>query len=894
MFTQSISPCPLISTPPMLVWQVCGYNMANVVKARCAGVSRLLSWRCWSRAQYLSTTTFHLDAESQTNGRPTSGSISRRLKDEADTVIIGGGVVGTGLAYCLAKAGQKDVVLLEKTELTAGSTWHAAGLTTYYNPGINMKKVHWDSLNVFKEVERETGQDVGFHGPGTIRLASTPERVDEFRYQMQRQGWNKAPQWLLTPEEVHQMHPLLNMDKVLMGLHNPGDGHIDPYSLTQAYAIGARMYGADIYQQAGVTGMSMRSDGSWNVDTPHGTIHAQRVVNAAGFWAHEIGRLCGLELPLVTVQHMYVVTGPIPEVQARETELPVIRDLEGSYYARQERDGLIIGPYERAELMKMQNHWVSDGVPPGFGKELFDSDLDRISEYLEAAMEMIPAVRDADITRDVCGPITCTPDHLPLVGPFMAPGLRNYWLAAGVFGGVIHSGGLGKYLTHWIMSGEPPYDLIETDPNRFCESWCNRNFVATRCRESFGFNNIIIWPKEERPAGRPTTRVSGIYQALLDKGAEMGFHSGWEQPNWFAKEGDAPGYRPSFRRTNWFYPVERECELVLSKAGVIDLTPFGKFEVGGPDAARLLDYLFANNLPQVGRTRVSHMLTPSGGVYAEMTVTRLGEDQFFLVTGSGSELHDLRWIENHAWKGGYDVVITNVTDDMGVLGIAGPRSRRVLAKLTSHDLSKEGFKFLSCQQLSLGGVHVRAVRISYTGELGWELYHAREDTARLYEALMSAGQEFGLGDFGTYAMGSLRLEKGFRGWGAEMTVDNNPLEAGLGSFIKINKPADFIGKAALQQLQQEGLTRKLVCLTVEVEEDGPDAEGNETIWHQGEVVGFTTSGAYGYRVQESLAYAYVPFHLAQPGTVVQVELLGSRRPATVQQEPLVKRAREEI
>ncbi|KAI8483162.1 hypothetical protein Bbelb_390440, partial [Branchiostoma belcheri] len=410
-------------------------------------------------------TTSSSPSTANSEDRATSGPLGKRLKDQAETVIIGGGCVGTSLAYHLAKAGQKDVVLLEKTELTAGSTWHAAGLTTLFHPGINVKNLHHYSIWLFNELEKETGQNVGFHTPGSIRIASTPTRVDEFRYQMQRQGWNKAPQWLLTPEEVHQMHPLLNMDKVLMGLHNPGDGHIDPYSLTQAYAIGARMYGADIYQQAGVTGMSMRSDGSWNVDTPHGTIHAQRVVNAAGFWAHEIGRLCGLELPLVTVQHMYVVTGPIPEVQARETELPVIRDLEGSYYARQERDGLIIGPYERAELMKMQNHWVSDGVPPGFGKELFDSDLDRISEYLEAAMEMIPAVRDADITRDVCGPITCTPDHLPLVGPFMAPGLCNYWLAAGVFGGVIHSGGLGKYLTHWIMSGQPPYDLIETDPN---------------------------------------------------------------------------------------------------------------------------------------------------------------------------------------------------------------------------------------------------------------------------------------------------------------------------------------------------------------------------------------------------------------------------------------------
>ncbi|XP_078608575.1 dimethylglycine dehydrogenase, mitochondrial-like [Branchiostoma floridae x Branchiostoma japonicum] len=861
------------------------YNMAPAVAARCAGVSRLLPWRCRPRA-HLSTTAFHLS--SQTNDRTTSEPLSRRLKDEANTVIIGGGVVGTGLAYCLAKAGQKDVVLLEKTELTAGSTWHAPGNATYYNPGISMKKVQWESFKVFKEVERETGQDVGFHGPGTIRLASTPERVDEFRYQMQRQGCHDAPQWLLTPEEIHEMHPLLNMDKVLMGLYNPGDGHIDPNSLTQAYAIGARMYGADVYEQTGVTGMSMRGDGSWNVDTQHGTIHAQKVVNAAGFWAHEIGQLCGLELPLVAVQHLYVVTGPIPEVKARKTELPVIRDLEASFYARQERDGLIIGAHERAELVKMQTHWVSDGVPPDFGKKLFESDLDRISEYLEAAMDMIPAARNADIARDVCGPITCTPNHLPLIGPYMAPGLRNYWLAAGVFAGVLQSGGLGKYLTHWIMNGEPPYDLTEVDPNRFSESWCNRNFVAAKCRESYAFNNIIIWPKEERPAGRPTARVSGIYQTLLDKGAEMGFHSGWEQPNWFAKEGDTPGYRPSFRRTNWFHPVGRECELVLSRAGVIDLTPFGKLEVSGPDAARLLDYLFANELPQVGRACTSHMLTSSGGVYAEMTVTRLEEDHFFLVTGSGSELHDLRWIEDHVWKGGYDVTITNVTDNMGVLGIAGPRSRDVLAKLTSGDLSEEGFKFLSCQQLSLGGVRVRAVRISYTGELGWELYHAREDTARLYEALMSAGQEFGLGDFGTYAMGSLRLEKGFRGWGAEMTVDNNPLEAGFDSFIKMDKPADFIGKQTLQQLQQEGLTRKLVCLTVEVEENGPDAEGNETIWHQGKVVGNTTSGAYGYQIQKSIAYAYVPLHLAEPGTVVEVELLGSRRPATVQQEPLVQ------
>ncbi|XP_066273140.1 dimethylglycine dehydrogenase, mitochondrial-like [Branchiostoma lanceolatum] len=833
-------------------------------------------------------TTSSSSSTANSEDRASSGPLGKRLKDQAETVIIGGGCVGTSLAYHLAKAGQKDVVLLEKTELTAGSTWHAAGLTALYHPGINVKNLHYYSIWLFNELEKETGQNVGFHSPGSIRIASTPERVDEFRYQMQRQGWNKAPQWLLTPEEVHEMHPLLNKDKVLMGLYNPGDGHIDPYSLTQAYAIGARMYGADIYQKTMVTGLGMRGDGSWNVDTPYGTIHAQRVVNAAGFWSHELGLMTGFELPLIPVHHQYVITGPVPELKSRTQEIPVIRDLEGSYYLRQERDGILIGPYEKEDKMELQDHWIKDGVPPGFGKELFESNLDRISDNLEAAMEMVPVFRDAEISRIVCGPIMYTPDILPLMGPYRAQGAQNYWMAAGFGYGVIHSGGAGKYLTDWILNGEPPYDLIELDPNRYGETWCDRQYVATKARESYGYNNVVGYPKEERFAGRPTARVSGIYQTLLDKGADMGFHSGWEQPSWFAEEGDTHGYHPSFRRTNWFHPVGRECELVLSRAGVIDLTPFGKFEIKGPDSVKFLDYLCANNVPKTGKTCISHMLTPRGRVYAELTISRLGEDHFFAITGSGSEFHDLRWMEDHALKGGYDVTISNITDEVACLGIAGPRSRDVLEKLTSGDLSEEGFKFLAVHDISLGGVDVRAIRISYTGELGWELYHAREDTARLYEALMSAGQEFGLGDFGTHAMGSLRLEKGFRGWGAEMTVDNNPFEAGLDFFIKLNKPADFIGKQSLQQLQQEGLTRKLVCLTVEVEESGPDAEGNETIWHDGKVVGNTTSGAYGYQIQKSIAYAYVPLHLAEPGTVVEVELLGSRRPATVQQEPLVQ------
>uniref|UniRef100_A0A667XCQ3 Dimethylglycine dehydrogenase n=1 Tax=Myripristis murdjan TaxID=586833 RepID=A0A667XCQ3_9TELE len=725
----------------------------------------------------------YLGLRSNTGGLVRGGLVlGKRWKDTADTVVIGGGCVGVSLAYHLAKGGMKDVVLLEKSELTAGSTWHAAGLTTYYHPGINLKKVHYYSIKLYESLEAETGQAVGFHQPGSVRIASTPVRVDELKYQMTRTHWHPTPQFLIGPEKVQELFPLLNMDKVIAGLYTPGDGHIDPYSLTMALAAGARMYGAQIYNPAPVTGLTPTSDGKWDVQTPHGTIRANRIVNATGFWAREVGKLIGFEHPTIPVHHQYVVTSTLPEVKALKRELAVIRDLEGSYYLRQERDGLLFGPYEKMEKMVLQDSWVRDGVPPGFGKELFESDLDRIMEHVEMAMEMVPVLKNADIINIVSGPITYTPDLLPMVGPHH--GARNYWTAIGFGYGVIHAGGIGKFLSDWIRTGEPPYDLIECDPNRYGK-WTDVPYMCAKARESYGFNNVVGYPKEERFEGRPTSRTSGLYELLKDK-ASMGFHAGWEQPHWFYKPGDDTGYK---------------------------------------------------------------------------------------------------WIEREAVEGGYDVDISNVTDDIGVLGVAGPNSRKVLQKLTDEDMSDAGFKFLHCKSIKLAGTPLRAIRISYTGELGWELYMEQKNLAAVYKAIMEAGQSEGIDNFGTYAMASLRLEKGFRGWGAEMNCDTNPLEAGLDYFIKLNKPADFIGKAALQEIKAKGLKRKLCYITMDT--DDIDPEGNETVWHNGKVVGNTTSGAYSYSTQQSLAFAYLPMELCSIGQKVEVELLGRKYTAMVVQEPLV-------
>ncbi|XP_064609043.1 dimethylglycine dehydrogenase, mitochondrial-like [Liolophura sinensis] len=797
-------------------------------------------------------------------------SQSSNNDQHADVVIIGGGVIGTSTAYHLAKRGVPQVVLLEKSELTAGSTWHAAGLIAYFNPGINVKRVHYDSLQLYAKLPEETEQEIGLHVPGSIRLATTPERVDEFRYQMQRQGWHSAAQRIIGPDEIKQLHPLLNTENILAGLYNEGDGYVDPYSLTHALAIGARKHGAKLLTNTGVNSMNLREDGQWDIETTKGLIRAKQVLNAAGFWGREVAQLAGIDVPLVPVHHTYVVTSEIPEVVALTKETPVIRDLESSCYLRQERNGLLLGPYESQDKMKLRDDWYDQGVPPGFGKELFEEDLDALNDYLVQVMETIPVMKEASIKNAICGPITYSPDGLPIVGPHQ--GAANYWVALGFGYGIVHAGGIGKYLADWMVNGEPPYDLIELDHSRY-GWWTDRSYTLAKARETYSMNNAVMYPKEERPAGRATRRQSGVYEVLQDQGAQFGFRTGWEQPNWFALPGDDPGYNPSFYRTNWFEPVRREVTMVREHVGVIDLTPAGKFRITGQDAQQLLNYVYSNVLPEVDDYKTCYILTNKGKVYAENLLARQGQDEFFCVTGPLSELHDLRILETIAREKNLDVQITNRSDTLGCLGLAGPMAADVLSHVANEQLAMRCFSF------SVTDRPVLAVNVSLTGESGWELYTETDSMAALYKALMEAGKKHHIGNFGSYAYNTLRIESGIPAWGSDMKMDYNVLESRLESKIEDNKDCDFLGKSAIQELKKSPVSQSLVLLSMKTEDVDP--EGNETIWSGEQVIGHTTSGCHGYTVGKSLAFAYVSCSHSSPESEVTVELLGKKYPAVV-------------
>ncbi|EQC30845.1 dimethylglycine dehydrogenase [Saprolegnia diclina VS20] len=817
---------------------------------------------------------------------------------ESDVVIVGGGVVGTSIAYHLAKYGAKNVILLEKTELTAGSTWHAAGLVTYFNPGINLKKFHQYSLDLYKTLYEETGASVGLHEPGSIRICTTPQRMDEAKYQQSRQNWHPGYQKIITPEEIAVLHPLLNMDGILGGIHTKGDGHIDPYSVTMALAKGARQHGTTILQHTPALSLHERADGSWDVATKHGTLHAKTVVNCTGFWGRELIEQLGVDLPLVSIEHQYVITNSIPDVQALPSELPVIRDLENSYYLRQERTGMLIGPYEEAAKMQVRLDWQATGVPPSFGKELFPSDVDRIFPHLEAAMERMPSLADAGIQNVTCGPICYAPDALPIVGPLPRHGskrLPNIFVANGMSYGIAHGGGCGDYVARWILDGEPPYDLTEIDPSRY-GTWTTPAYVAEKARESYGDNNLITHPYIDKKRGR-NMRPTSLYTLLRQKGAQFGAHAGWEVPHWFAATPDEQGHEASFYRTNAFAAVKRECHVVMEHVGITDLSAFSTYEVSGPRARHFLESLCANSIPETGKVRVCHMLTPKAKVMAELTISAIADDHFYVVTGSGSELHDLRWMESYLDEWQYssqDVSLRNTSDDVGVLGVAGPDAEILLQHLTRTDVSAATFPFMHFATMDVADVATRVMRLSFTGELGFELHVPLNEVATVYKALWAAGDKLGLrvGDVGTWAVNAMRLEKGFRVWGLDMNKDTNPLEAGLGFFVKVNKKTPYIGQAAVQQIAKDGPARTLVMLDVHNDPPKPghrliDAAGNEAVWSNGRVVGNTTCGGYGHIVGKSIAFAYVPTELAVPGHSVDIELVGHLYKATIALEPFM-------
>lgn len=793
--------------------------------------------------------------------------------EEAKVAVIGGGVAGCSVLYHVTKLGWTDVVLLEQDELTSGSTWHAAGLCTQFSPSYNLMALLRYSLELYESLEAETGQAVDLHRCGSVRLASTPDRLDEFRHRRALGELVGVPLEIVGPDEVRRLHPLVDVTGVLAAAYLPTDGHVDPTSLTSAYARGAAARGARILRHRPVTSIE-RTAGGWLLETPGGPVRAGVVVNAAGQWARHVGRMVGVDLPIVPLEHQYVVTGPLTELRDLRAELPVLRDPESSFYVRQEGPGLLVGPFERNP-----RPWALDGVPAAFNGRLLPPDVDRIADVLIAAGRRIPAFASAGIKKVVNGPDGYTPDGRCLMGPI--PQLEGFHVLAGfsIFG-VVFSGGAGRYAAEWIVEGEPSADMWELDVRRFGEYACSTSYLVSRACDVYEREYAIHYPEEERPAGRPL-KTSPLYERLLEHGAVYGARFGWERPLWFARNGER-GDAYSFRRGNWHGAVGEECRAVRSGVGVLDQTSFAKYEVSGPGAGRLLDRLCANALPSVGRIALTQMCRASGGIECDVTVTRLAEDRFYLVSAAATDLHDHAWIEAHLPADG-SVKLENVGSRYGVLTLAGPRSRELLEQLTDDDLSRDAFPFFHAREIQLGTATVLALRLSYVGELGYELHHRLELQGILYDELREAGEPYGLTDFGYRALDSLRLEKAYRLWGADMSTEYTPLEAGLERFVRFDK-GDFVGRDVLLRQRDQGVRRRLACLAVETAD--ADAHGYEPIFADDGAVGYVASGGYGHFVEKSIAFAYLPVDHAVPGTTLAVELLGERCPATVVHAPL--------
>lgn len=785
------------------------------------------------------------------------------IPSHARVVVIGGGALGCSILYHLVKCGWNDIVLLERAELTSGSTWRAAGNTPHYNSSMLLSRVHQYSVALYQRLEQETGQPTGFHKTGSLRLANVPDRMDEYRYHAAKARYLDLPFELVGADEIYRLHPLVNTEGILGALWNPDDGHVDPSMLTNALAQGALKGGAQIFRHTPVTAVCQRPSGEWQVDTAQGSVVAEHVVNAAGVWAREVGFLTGLDIPIVAMQHQYLVFDRIPELVALGRRVPILREVDVSYYLRQEIDGLLLGPYE-----KNARTFGAYGIPKDFGADPLPTQTDRLQPILKGAMHRVPVLAGARIKRVVNGPITYTPDESPLLGP--APGLRNYWLACGFSFGITQAGGSGKLLAEWIAQGGPEFDLLETDPRRF-SSYATLPYAITRGIDNYEHEYVIGYPYEERPVGRPA-RTSPLYDRLKARGACFNSRNGWERAAWFAPPGADAVEQYSFHRNNAFPAIAREVKRVREAVGILDMTSFSKYEVKGRNAEAMLDRLVANRLPRHnGGIVLAHALNDSGGVLAEMTITRLAADRFFIASAAAAELRDLDLL-TQAVRPDEDVRVQNLTPAWGALSVAGPRSRELLSRVTQVDLGNEVFPWRTARWMEIGPTRVLALRLSYAGELGWELFHPIEHQIGLYERLLDAEAEFGVGDYGFRALDSMRLEKGYRAWGSELLSEITPLEAGLAKFVALDKGA-FRGRAALVQSRQVGLAHRIVTLRVDAQD--VDCRGNEPVFHAGQLCGVTTSGGYGHTLEASLALAYVDVQESAVDTELTVELQGN-------------------
>ncbi len=804
-----------------------------------------------------------------------------RLPPRTRVAVIGGGIAGCSVLHHLALRGCHDAVLLEQSELTAGSTWHAAGLCTQFASSLRTMRLLKRSLDLYETLEQDTGQSVGLHRCGSVRLAESQDRLDQFWHVGGIAAQAGVPLRITSPEEAAELFPLMVTDGVLAAAHLPTDGHVDPSGVTNALATGALARGAQIFRHATVNALA-REGGHWSIETTRGRVHADSVVNAAGQWAREVGRMAGAELPVVPLEHHYVVTESLAELAQLDAELPVLRDPAASFYARQEGGALLVGPFEANA-----RPWSPDGIPAGFHGKLLPARLDAIEDVLVAAAERIPCFESAGLKTIINGPDGYTPDGLALIGP--VPGLREFHVIAGfsIFG-IVFAGGAGALAADWVLDGEPSEDLAELDVRRFGGYANAKRFLIPKAIDAYRREYAIEFPYEERPVAR-ALKTSPLYDKLAARGAVYGVRSGWERPAWFGRGKAVEEY--SYRRPSWYEAVRAECEAVHSGVGALDQTSFAKFEVSGPGAEQYLDRLCANALPATpGRMALTQMCNRSGGVECDVTVTRFDQERFYIVSAAAGEAHDEAWLEAHLPDDG-SVTLENVTSRYGVLTLAGPRSRELLAAITDADVSPEAFRFFRCLQIEVGMAPVRALRVSFVGELGYELHHPIEYQRHIYERLLDAGLPLGLVDFGYRALDSMRLEKGYRMWGLDLSVDFTPLEAGMDRWVRLDRA--FIGRERLLHASRNGgPERCLACLVVDV--DGADAHGFEPVRAGDRLLGYVTSGGYGFRVERSIALTYLPRQHCEPGTELTVEILGSRRAAEVVSAPLYDPANERL
>ena len=797
------------------------------------------------------------------------------MKSTAQVVVIGGGVVGCSVLYHLTKLGWKDVVLLERDILTSGSTWHAAGGFHTLNGDPNVAKLQGYTIGLYDELEKISGQSCGLHRSGGLILADTKDRMDWLKMAHARARYLGLECELLTMAEAKKLNPLLEEKYFVGAMLDAADGNLDPEGTTHAYAKSARIGGAEIHQGVRVTDLTPRSDGTWNVITAQGNIHAEHVVNCGGLWAREVGRMVGLELPVLAMSHQYLVTDDMPEVVAfnkeRGHELPHIIDFKSEIYMRQERSGLVLGTYEQD-----CRPWQPRETPWDFGRELLQPDLDRVSHNLELGYKHFPALAKAGIKRVINGPFTFTPDGNPLVGPVQ--GLKNFWLACGVLAGFSQGGGVGLALSQWMAHGDPGFDVWAMDNARYGE-WATRSYTNEKVRETYSRRFSIRFPNEELPAARPQ-QTTALYDIMREQGAVMGDSWGLETPLWFAPKGVEPKDIVSFRRSNDFKHVKAEVLATRNGVGVTEIANFAKYRFTGSGAEGFLSRMMTNKMPKIGRLILTPMLNPQGKLIGDFTIAKAAAEKFYMWGSSQAQIYHMRWLEAHLPADG-SVRIERL--DMGLVGlsIAGPKSRDVLQALTDEDVSNAGFKFMDHRAMDIANCPALINRVTYTGDLGYEIWVTPDYQRRLYAAILKAGAPHGIVTFGMRALLSMRLEKNFPTWYRELRPIYGGFEAGMERFIDLTKN-DFIGREAAMEEKRTGGKLRRVSMIVEASD--ADVLGDEPIFHKGKVVGWVTSGGFAHYVDKSMAQGYLPKELVDAGGF-EIEIIGEMRKAKVITDP---------